>query len=306
MRTRNKAFTLVELLTVIGIISLLLSLALPALNEARMRAREVGDRASLHSIGVAIESFANDLGYYPPSNIRNEVISGFTLPTTLKRQWKDGDDPPDQGAHRLVEALFGLEYLGFQTEHYYYTENGIPMKLNTNTGRLEETKLWGPYLQIENVNLGTMQEAHANSTEFPDGSRNDNSVFVDTLDRKAPKAILYYRARASKRLHWPQSGEYYGYSIYNYDDNMEITQDENLSTNEPFHPMFADPTDIDDGFYKFIWNPITGIVPGGSSRETDLRESSARPFNKDTFMLINAGRDHEYGTADDICNFQKK
>jgi hypothetical protein len=28
-----------------------------------------------------------------------------------------------------------------------------------------------------------------------------------------------------------------------------------------------------------------------------------RPFRADTFILISAGWDGEYGTADDICNF---
>ena len=59
MRGERKGFTLVELLTVIAIIALLLSLALPALNEARMKAREVGDKASLTTINNSIENFGS-------------------------------------------------------------------------------------------------------------------------------------------------------------------------------------------------------------------------------------------------------
>ena len=302
MRTRNKAFTLVELLTVIGIISLLLSLALPALNEARVRAREVGDKASLHSIGVAIESFANDMGYYPSSHIRNEIISGVVLPETLKQEWIAGDGPPDQGAHRLVESLFGLDTLGFQKNHYYATDGGMPVEVN-QSGHNVETRRWGPYLMLENVDLGTMQDAHRNSTNFTQGDTNNNRVFVDSLDKKAPKAILYYCARPSKRLHW--AGEYYRYSIYNYDDNAFITEDEDQSTQELFHPKFSDINPEDgEGFYTLIWDSRTGLDI--NDNQTYPTIDSARPFNKDSFILINAGRDHEYGTADDLCNFQKR
>ena len=104
MRTRAKEFTLVELLTVIGIISLLLALALPALNEARMKARIVGDSASLNSIGVAIESFTSDMGYYPKSSTRDMLLQGGDVNATVTF---------DQGAHRLVAALLGFETLGF-------------------------------------------------------------------------------------------------------------------------------------------------------------------------------------------------
>jgi len=298
MKTRNKAFTLVELLTVIGIISLLLSLALPALNEARMRAREVGDRASLHSIGVAVESFASDMGYYPESSLRTDP-DRRTLELAMGAQ---GKLPDDQGAHRLVESLVGLDYLGFQKQNYYDVagENmsepeGTPIDWNE-----KETKRWGPYVQLESVAIGTMQEAHPDSDSFPavadpeaEPISNPNPVFVGTLDRNAPKAILYYRARASKHLL---------YDIYDWLDNEYITADEDETRHELFHPNFSDPTDT-EGFYKFIWDTRTGM---GTTEELKFGSPSARPYNKDSFILINAGRDSQYGTADDICNFQKK
>jgi prepilin-type N-terminal cleavage/methylation domain-containing protein len=298
MKTRNKAFTLVELLTVIGIISLLLSLALPALNEARVRARITADKASLHSIGVAVESFASDMGYYPESNLRTN------RETLEMAMGSEGKLPADQGAHRLVESLVGLDYLGFQQQNYYQVANGIAgIDDGTPIGWDErETKRWGPYVQLDSVAIGTMQEAHPDSDSFPavadpeaEPLSNPNPVFVGTLDRNAPKAILYYRARASKHLL---------YDIYDWLDNEYITADEDVTRQELFHPNFSDPTDL-EGFYRFIWDTRTGLVPGGGS-QTDPLQVSARPYNKDSFILINAGRDNEYGTADDICNFQKR
>jgi prepilin-type processing-associated H-X9-DG protein len=64
-RLQRRAFTLAELIVVVGVIALLLALLLPPLQIARHHAMTVQCAAHLQQTGIALESAKTDLRFYP-------------------------------------------------------------------------------------------------------------------------------------------------------------------------------------------------------------------------------------------------
>jgi len=102
MRNRSRAFTLVELLVVIGIIAVLIGILLPALGKAREAAKTVKCAANLHSIGAGMANYVADFkGYLPASNMfsQTQLMNGVQTPTS-----------PDYGYLHWSAFLFNNGY----------------------------------------------------------------------------------------------------------------------------------------------------------------------------------------------------
>jgi prepilin-type N-terminal cleavage/methylation domain-containing protein len=282
--SRKKAFTIIELLTVMSIIVILIGVLVPALNNVRRYAKKVKQLAQFNAINAAIELFSNENDGYPPSGAL------------------DGAGQPYCGAMKLCEAMMGRDLLGFHPDSVFRAD-GLdatgtrPIYLPTPDNVKARM---GTLLQFENANayrIGTDIYGPGNT-----GSFNENIfVLCDVYTRdmrtgqKTGMPILYYKADTSNYLHdpnqLPEITDSKG-NIYNYWDNQAL-----VGLGKPW-----EQSSQGSSAPHSLANPARFYRNTRNNQITTVR----RPYRTDSYILISAGFDGEYGTADDICNFDWK
>jgi type II secretory pathway pseudopilin PulG len=298
-------FTIIELLTVMSIIILLISLLVPALNRVRRYAQLVKQNAQFHGISIALDLFNAEQQGYPPSD---RVDTNPVPPGPY----------PYCGAMKLGEAMVGQDFLGFNPDSQFRRNGTIPgppvIQLYPVNPPADNIKYRRTYLQLENANATKLVDiytpAHLAGTAYAaitDANLVLCDVYVRTMatGNKTGMPILYYKANPSKTDHIRDPLTPGGVSvpanldlnIYDRRDNQELVDIPLpwVTPAGPVHPMAS------------AGNTILGVPADAGIFYDETRDkkitSPARPNRADSYILMSAGFDNEYGTSDDVFNF---
>jgi prepilin-type N-terminal cleavage/methylation domain-containing protein len=332
-----RGFTLIELLVVVAIISLLIGILVPSLSAARAHAKNVRTRSSLKAVGDGLEMFrgANEeevrkTGGYPPSAaVDDPTEEGKQL--IFGAQWlvrylmgKDlkGYVPKRNVPQDVLDE--GTQY--YEQKHWYDTP---PDSYVSSIGRA------GPYIQPGGLTL-------VETDKLPGlpGSKTSEigGINVGPATRKQLVAvdafgypILYYaaNARLAERKDVPvYLASFMGTKpgVYTMTDNALFTGA--YSSSRLFDPwdfnlvLNGGPDDLSNPYYKLCKFGTDPPTPDTLKADEEAgaiytfpyyilnknawqvsQKQTALPYRSDSHLLITAGRDGNFGTKDDVTNF---
>ena len=300
---KKKGFTIVELLTVMSIIIILISLLVPSLNKVKRYAKQVKQKAQFHSIDIAMELYSTEFEGYPDSEALDEVFI------------------PYNGSLRLAEAMIGQDLMGIHTDSRFRSdgENGSGIQLYPNSATVPppvyianlKSRL-GPYLQLDNANAFKLKHLYGvGNTATLEPERfvlcdvyarvrvkdDPADPTDDNIKGKIGMPILYFKANLSATQHDVISinmvSPYKTTNIYNAMDNVDLV-------------MLGVPWDIT--IIHSLFNDLDPAIINNWERfyidtKNDKISTTDRPYNVDSYILLSAGFDGEYGTPDDVYNF---
>lgn len=319
-------FTLIELLVAIGIIAVLISILVPVVARVRITAQEASTKSFLNQLEAACEAYQLNFSAYPGPLDNNQLNGGSavaTLPTVATPA--PGSVTYDTaalanvtGSENLVLGILGGLKLNGNAVQYDPSFVGTgPSSLNSRN-----PKRYQPFVD-GSKNLSWHQVGANKTGRYSDGGTTANdSIIPEFVDQFTdPLPILYLRARTGADGNRDNSGKI----VKNANDNPVVTVGV-TGVADPQYDLnqITSYTGADIGIGRSKPTGAADLKHGlaGPVDPSKALDSNQQPFNayayflnaqstatepnarqKDSYILISAGRDRIYGTADDITNF---
>jgi prepilin-type N-terminal cleavage/methylation domain-containing protein len=295
----RNAFTLVELLVVVGIIAMLAALLTPAVMRARSAARNVAIKAEIDMLHMALMNYKNEYGSFPPCQSAAGAI-----------------DPPVRHLMRLFPRTTLL----------------VPGRWNVTTNPGGPAKD-----QLDLAANGVLRDPSGNIV-FTDATSRNNMAFgpataiVFWLEgfTSNPASPMYPASERKKLFDFDESrrpavgspakftgryhiagkpGSFYVYyDLASYGQIAVPTAAAGLGN--PFVHVQPD-TVLTNGVPRQVPTWVNSL----SAAQQELWRFTVsqfaaerpfqRPFNPDSFQILNPGIDEVFGTDDDLSNFWK-
>ena len=289
----------------------------------RTKAKETAQKAQFATIDMALDAFKQDFGDYPQSNLNQ--------PPT----------PPNYcGAQELAEALVGWDLMGFhpktawRADGYSDASNGNASydpgktRLDASGVPITYSERKGPYLEVATANAFKLGDLFNFSAYSPANPLAPNTFVLCDVFRVrkltnstgkpviAGAPILYYKANTSSKTIDPSIilPPNLNNRIYDYRHNDPLIRLQKLTANgNPglMHPLGYSVGNDYPVFYSTKYPDSPPYIPtppyGGSGIGYGIRDpkvtTNVWPYRPDSYILISAGPDGLYGTADDIHNY---
>jgi prepilin-type N-terminal cleavage/methylation domain-containing protein len=300
-RRVRPGFTMIELLTVVGIIVVLIAILLPVVASVQRKAREADTSQEINRLATAAQNYYNDYRAYPGPAADRE-LSGFTGANPKPLTITGTGGVLTASENFTLGLLGGVVNIGTNQSPALQFQSQLvgkgPQSLNTLSPKqatpytdFNATELTplvgGNYVTYNSIAISqpSMSGTPPKSTPIPKPTVLDSQVpeFFDHFTTPGP--LIYLRARVGARsivdaIPTNPSGvvdpQYYSAEMapYGFDYNRPVGNDPDTGT--PKYPMPID-------FFK---HPTIN--------------DTMTPRNSGTFILMSAGADGIWGTKDDI------